>query len=112
VNQLGGSWPAGWDWSSVKKIAWHPPPQDPASRINAAVAVACLVGHEEGNLRLQLDESLVRRGASAWVAAHCGPSAGAELIWVNGRAAVARGADRWGAAAQGAQAAEGRGARR
>lgn len=34
-------------------------PQDPASRINAAVAVACLVGHEEGNPRLQLDESLV-----------------------------------------------------
>ncbi len=38
----------------------HPKPlQDPASRINAAVAVACLVGHEEGNPRLQLDESLV-----------------------------------------------------
>uniref|UniRef100_A0A7S0RZL4 ADP-ribosyl cyclase/cyclic ADP-ribose hydrolase n=1 Tax=Chlamydomonas leiostraca TaxID=1034604 RepID=A0A7S0RZL4_9CHLO len=33
--------------------------KDPASRINAAVAVACLVGHEEGNPRLQLDESLV-----------------------------------------------------
>ncbi|KXZ55044.1 hypothetical protein GPECTOR_3g203 [Gonium pectorale] len=32
---------------------------DPASRINAAVAVACLVGHEEGNPRLQLDEELV-----------------------------------------------------
>eukprot|EP00198_Chlamydomonas_reinhardtii_P000418 XP_001689753.1 predicted protein [Chlamydomonas reinhardtii] len=32
---------------------------DPASRINAAVAVACLVGHEEGNPRLQLDEDLV-----------------------------------------------------
>ncbi|EFJ50517.1 hypothetical protein VOLCADRAFT_103968 [Volvox carteri f. nagariensis] len=32
---------------------------DSASRINAAVAVACLVGHEEGNPRLQLDEDLV-----------------------------------------------------
>ncbi|GFH21547.1 SAM domain-containing protein [Haematococcus lacustris] len=31
----------------------------PAARINAAVAVACLVGHEEGNPRLQLDEQLV-----------------------------------------------------
>ena len=34
-------------------------PQDPASSINAAVAVACLVGHEEDNARLQLDERLV-----------------------------------------------------
>ena len=33
--------------------------QDSGSRINAAVAVACLVGHEEGNPRLQLDETLV-----------------------------------------------------
>ncbi len=33
--------------------------QDPASRINAAVAVACLVGHEEGNPKLQLSEDLV-----------------------------------------------------
>lgn len=34
--------------------------QDPAASINAAVAVACLVGHqEENNKRLQLDEKLV-----------------------------------------------------
>ncbi|KAL6761002.1 armadillo-type protein [Haematococcus lacustris] len=33
--------------------------QHPAARINAAVAVACLVGHEESNPRLQLDEQLV-----------------------------------------------------
>ena len=33
--------------------------QDPASAINAAVAVACLVGHEENNAKLQLDEDLV-----------------------------------------------------
>ena len=32
---------------------------DPASRINAAVAVACLVGHEDSNPRLQLEEDLV-----------------------------------------------------
>ena len=37
------------------------PPQDPASSINAAVAVACLVGHEENNKKLQLDEGLVSK---------------------------------------------------
>ncbi len=43
--------------------SWVSPPkrplQDPASRINAAVGVACLVGHEEGNPKLQLSEDLV-----------------------------------------------------
>ncbi|GAX76299.1 hypothetical protein CEUSTIGMA_g3744.t1 [Chlamydomonas eustigma] len=33
--------------------------QDSASSINAAVAVACLVGHEEDSTRLQLDKDLV-----------------------------------------------------
>ncbi|GAX76301.1 hypothetical protein CEUSTIGMA_g3746.t1 [Chlamydomonas eustigma] len=32
---------------------------DPVLRINAAVAVACLVGHEENHQRLQIDSSLV-----------------------------------------------------
>ena len=33
--------------------------QDPAARINAAMAIACLVGHEEGNPRLQMDDELI-----------------------------------------------------
>lgn len=35
--------------------------QDPASSINAAVAVACMVGHEENKSKLQLDEDLVSK---------------------------------------------------
>ena len=34
-------------------------PQDPALRINAAVAVACLAGHEESHQRLLITEDLV-----------------------------------------------------
>ncbi len=70
----------------------HAMQRDTKSRINAALAVAILVGHEENNPRLQLDEELVETLLEVLEAA-----SQVRLCWWRQRGPHARGG-RWGGA--------------